>query len=57
MNDFEHSSGPSPRRDQGEPPPRPSWVNYVAVGALLVAALVVALLLLGGGHGPGQHSG
>lgn len=40
----------------GSPPPMPRWVKVFAVVAGIVAVLIVAVLLLGGGrHGPGRH--
>ena len=39
-------------------PATPRWVKIFAVAALLiVAAAVVAMLVLGGEHGPGRHTG
>ncbi len=41
--------------DRGSPPGLPRWVKVL--GLVVVAALVlVALLLLGGGHGPARHA-
>lgn len=40
------------------PPGLPRWVKVLAVGALVVVVmLVVAMVLLGGEHGPGMHGG
>ena len=37
------------------PPPAPRWVKVFAIVAAVLAALVLVLLLSGGGHGPGRH--
>ena len=33
----------------------PPWVKLFAIIALVLVALVVVLLLIGGNHGPGRH--
>ena len=38
-------------------PPTPRWVKVFGIVALILAVLVVAKLLIGGGHGPGRHLG
>ncbi|NYI77034.1 hypothetical protein [Nocardioides panzhihuensis] len=40
------------------PPGMPSWVKFL-IGALLAVILVavLAMVLVGGDHGPGRHSG
>lgn len=42
----------------GRVPPRmPRWAKVLAIGALVVvAALVIAMLVAGGDHGPGRHA-
>lgn len=51
-----------------EPPPSPDhgveastgaprWVKVFGIIALIVLLLFVVMLLTGGGHGPGRHSG
>lgn len=35
----------------------PRWVKVFGTIAALVVVLLVALLLFGGGHGPGRHTG
>ena len=38
------------------PPVLPHWVKLLAIGAVVaLAVLVMAMLLLGGEHGPGMH--
>jgi hypothetical protein len=40
------------------PPGVPPWVKLLGVGALVVViVLVLAMLLVGGEHGPGMHGG
>jgi hypothetical protein len=40
------------------PPGLPRWVKFLALGTLIVVAmLIVAMLLIGGEHGPGMHGG
>lgn len=40
------------------PPGLPRWVTLLGIGAALVlVALVVTMLLVGGQHGPGLHGG
>jgi hypothetical protein len=44
--------------DHAVPPKTPSWVKYLLLGLLVVVVLVVlAMLLVGGEHGPGRHGG
>jgi hypothetical protein len=45
-------------REHEGPPGMPSWVKYL-IGALLAVILlaVLAMLVVGGDHGPGRHSG
>jgi hypothetical protein len=39
-----------------EPPGAPRWVKLLGIAlALVVVAAMVAMLLLGGDHGPGRH--
>lgn len=54
---------PSPNPSAGEgpdgqlPPRMPRWVKALAIGALIViAAVVIVMLLAGGDHGPGRHA-
>lgn len=44
--------------DLDGPPGMPSWVKYL-LGALLAVVLlaVLAMLVVGGDHGPGRHVG
>lgn len=45
MNDFDN------------PPATPRWVKLLILGlALAVLVMVVAMVLLGGEHGPGRHT-
>ena len=48
-----------PEADSSEPSPgTPRWVKTSAIAALvLVVLVVIAMLLSGGEHGPGRHSG
>jgi hypothetical protein len=40
------------------PPGLPRWVKLLALGTVIVVAvLIVAMLLIGGDHGPGMHGG
>lgn len=49
---------PDGELDSGRPPALPRWVVALAVGALaVVVVLVLAMVLLGGEHGPGMHGG
>jgi hypothetical protein len=51
-------TNPDPRHGTDAPPRAPGWVKAFAVGVLIVALLViVAMLLMGGEHGPGRHGG
>ena len=34
----------------------PTWVKVFGFGALILVLLIVAMLVLGGGHGPSRHS-
>jgi hypothetical protein len=44
------------RARQDSPPKTPRWVKVSAIVALIVALLIGALLLFGGGgHGPDRH--
>jgi hypothetical protein len=45
-----------------EPPPRPArhsrrWLRPVLAAAAVLALLVIAMLLVGGGHTPVRHGG
>ncbi|MGD9528998.1 hypothetical protein [Pseudonocardia sp.] len=45
------------RRETGRDEGLPRWVRTLVVLAVMVVALVVvAMLLLGGEHGPGRHT-
>jgi hypothetical protein len=35
----------------------PRWVKVFALIALVALVLLVLVLLIGGGHGPGRHTG
>ena len=43
------------------PPGLPTWVKALAVALVVLVAVVVGVMLLGGngpgGHGPGRHTG
>lgn len=53
--DHPQSSG---RDDQGGPPPTPRWVRYLVVALIALSGLaILAMLVIGGEHGPGRHSG
>lgn len=48
--------GDTGREAGGGPPPAiPHWVKVVGL-VVLVAALVLVALLVGGGHGPARHA-
>jgi uncharacterized cupredoxin-like copper-binding protein len=49
----------SPRDvDPQQPPATPAWVKAIGVGLLVLAVVAVVILLVGGGqHGPGMHTG
>lgn len=50
-------SGPDAGSDREPTTPAPRWVKVTGAIALVVALLVAAMLLFGGGqHGPGRHS-
>ena len=62
MADPSHSPGTGNDIGGGpyrEPPPgTPRWVKVFGLIALVVLVLFVVVLLIGGGeHGPGRHSG
>lgn len=39
-----------------EPPGMPRWVKGLVIGLVVVVALVILVMVLGGGqHGPGMH--
>lgn len=41
-----------------QPPGMPAWVKYLLLGLITVVVLaVLAMLLVGGDHGPGRHGG
>jgi hypothetical protein len=41
---------------QDQPPGMPRWVKLMGIAlVVLVVAMVVAMLVLGGDHGPGRH--
>ena len=48
-----------PEPDSTEPSPgTPRWVKTSAIVALVVVAVIVIVMLVSGGeHGPGRHSG
>ena len=48
---------PRPTRDPSTPPPMPRWVklSVVVVGVLVLVFLILHLLGVAGGHGPGRH--
>lgn len=49
---------PHGETDSGRLPGLPRWVVLLALGALaVIVVLVVAMLFLGGEHGPGMHGG
>lgn len=49
-------SSPAPRTPGR--PGTPVWVKALAVAAaVIITVVVVAMLVLGGQHGPGQHTG
>jgi hypothetical protein len=43
-----------PQHERSEPPATPRWVKVFGIVAAVVI-LVVAFVLLTGGHGPGRH--
>lgn len=49
---------PSGAGEHDAPPGMPTWVKYL-LGALLAVILltVLAMLVIGGDHGPGRHGG
>ncbi len=48
---------PSDRNRGSIPPGMPRWVKVLGIIALLViAALIVVMVLIGGEHGPGLHA-
>lgn len=51
-------NAPNPRDDPAtdRPPGLPHWVKWLALSLVIgMAVLVVAVLLIGGEHGPGIH--
>lgn len=51
MSTSSHDTDPVP----DSPPPMPRWVKAMAVGFGLALLIVLAVMLSGGGHGPGDH--
>lgn len=48
---------PPARPGEEQPPPAPPWVKALGVALVLLALLaVLALVLIGGEHGPGRHT-
>lgn len=40
------------------PPSMPKWVKYLLLGvAAVVVIAILAMLIVGGDHGPGRHGG
>lgn len=39
------------------PPKTPRWVKVFGIIAIVVVLLFVAMMVIGGEHGPGRHSG
>ena len=54
---FDDSAPPERAGARGAPPGMPRWVKVLGGIALLVVVLVAILLLTGGNHGPGRHTG
>lgn len=53
-------SAHDPMNDQTPKGPHgpPQWVKLLAIGAVIaIVVLVLAMLLVGGEHGPGRHGG
>ena len=49
-----------PENDQqtARPPAAPAWVKLLMIGiAVAVAVVLIAMVLIGGEHGPGRHFG
>ena len=49
--------GGVPTDDDAAPPRAPRWVKISAAVALVLAVLVVIVMVAGGNHGPGRHTG
>ena len=49
--------GRSEADPEGRYEPMPRWVKFLLAVAVLLAVLVLAVLVSGGGHGPGRHLG
>jgi hypothetical protein len=50
--------GPMNGRAPDGPPGPPQWVKFLVIGVVVaLALLVVAMLFVGGEHGPGMHGG
>ena len=51
-------AGPDPAHGTEAPPKAPAWVKGLAIAiVVLVLLVVVAMVLMGGEHGPGRHGG
>jgi hypothetical protein len=48
---------PRPTREPSTPPPVPRWVKLsaVVVGVLVLVFVILHILGVAGGHGPGRH--
>ena len=45
----------APKVSSGPPPPRPGWVKALGIALVVVVAVVIAMAISGGEHGPGRH--
>jgi hypothetical protein len=56
-NGDDQGSSSSPVGDDA-PPGVPAWVKYLFLGLLAVVVIaVLAMIVVGGDHGPGRHGG
>lgn len=50
------SDDPASTQDADTPPKTPRWVAVLGLGIFVAALLlVIGMLVMGGGHGPGRH--
>ncbi len=53
----ESDPDPGSTSDLVQPPRAPLWVKVFGIATAVVLVLFVAVLLVGGGHGPSRHGG
>lgn len=57
-SDDDRGPGGDQRGAGDVPPSMPQWVKYLLLGvAAVVVIAILAMLVVGGNHGPGRHGG